>query len=359
MFIGKKTHKTHKAIIRKKKLLISKIDALKKRFEKFEVENDEMMIQKDKEKTKEEEKVKREKRNPRLVDVLPGEIVEADGSFDPLYKGKTICRIQISDSKTSDVMAINFEKQETNKSYIEAIKQMLDLGIPKIWLCDLRKGVDPSDDGAFVALLLQNLGITINANSNSNHKAVVESSNGNAHSFFAIEFAVENIRTLKEAKSRQIELKKEFNLINGRKEKIDYSHLKQLTQRQRDFIHGDMDKLKIKLSDGIYYKKKGYIAVDQNDKPIYIQRGEFVLISKLKNNKFQIWINGVIYDLKNVTDKVEMADMTFEQIFEDIKDRTFIKNNVAMMNNETLQYLIKESFKNGIKVGRNKKSWTA
>ena len=132
MFIGKKTHKTHKAIIRKKKLLISKIDALKKRFEKFEVENDEMMIRKAKEKTKEEEKVKREKRNPRLVDVLPGEIVEADGSFDPLYKGKTICRIQISDSKTSDVMAINFEKQETNKSYIEAIKQMLDLGIPKI-----------------------------------------------------------------------------------------------------------------------------------------------------------------------------------------------------------------------------------
>ncbi|MCK5866825.1 MAG: hypothetical protein KAG14_00355, partial [Mycoplasmataceae bacterium] len=154
-------------------------------------------------------------------------------------------------------------------------------------------------------------------------------------------------------------LKKEFNLTNGRKEKIDYSHLKQLTQRQRDFIYGDMDKLKIKLSDGIYYKKKGYIAVDQNDKPIYIQRGEFVLISKLKNNKFQIWINGIIYDLKKVTDKVEIADMTFEQIFEDIKDRTFIKNNVAMMNNETLQYLIKESFKNGIKVGRNKKSWTA
>ncbi|MCK5867046.1 MAG: hypothetical protein KAG14_01475, partial [Mycoplasmataceae bacterium] len=94
------------------------------------------------------------------------------------YKKSTIYRMHVIDQKTLYSMGISFVKNENNFGYIKLLRQLLKHGKPSVIKADRRVGVDPAHEMALIANICRMLGITIDAKSDSTHKADMERLNG-------------------------------------------------------------------------------------------------------------------------------------------------------------------------------------
>ena len=286
----------------------------------------------------------------------PGECIMWDGSMDYYHNGKTVTRMHAIDQKTLYTMGLSFVKNENNKGYKNLINTITKAGIPNVIKCDKRKGVDPKDEGALIAIICKFLGITLIADSNSTHKADIEKMNGNMHALIAGYCALNKITSISDLQKQTNEITTLTNRYFNYP-KPDFSHLRQLSKKQRKFFSKDLVQLKIMALDGIVYGNSAYVAIDSKGKEIMLPRFTWSLIAVDDDIPRQIHTDNGIFKLIRINKELKASSVLALSKSWEAREKHFINNSVMIANRETIATLIKEARGQGFRDANRHKIW--
>ncbi len=263
-----------------------------------------------------------------------GTVVQWDGSYDDGYNGQKFLRIQCVDVHGYSY-GISYDRHEKNKGYKEVLVKMLSITNPYVIFADRRKGVDPADIGALVAGICFNLGIIIIASSVSNDKALIEKINGLMHSFSAIHFTENNIKTLKEVKACENILNEEYNeFYNCEKPKYNG---KRISNEILEFLAEDLEVVVGDNPQFLRYKKAAYQLV-KNGKIVKHPENSSIIFGKY-NGAVKVLFKNELYE----TIKLDNADLKTSYLAKSFMRKKLINNSIIVVNNESFDYLMKEA----------------
>ena len=349
-------HKSRRRLKNRLKKMIEMLKSQKKNISEFA--NDQEISYKTINRTPsqlEEVEVIQYEPSKRREEYKPGECIQWDGSMDIIHNKQKVTRMQAIDRATLSTEGMYFVKNENNLGFQKLLLQILENGIPEVIEGDKRKGVDPKQEGALHAILCGLIGIRLDLSSNSIHKAELESMNGKMHPLVSFYSSINNIKTIEGLNDNIVELKELTNNHFGY-EKPDYSHLRQATPDQMDMLRGEIKQIFITSQDGIIFNKVCYGAINKDGNRIILPRQTWAIIKLVRNKPTRLWIQEGIFDLT----EIELAsDLEMDMVVSgrsDIK-QLFIDNRIIILNEETLQFLIKTIKSEALKEVIRDKLW--
>ena len=264
----------------------------------------------------------------------PGVFVQWDGSQDTIFKNVKANRLQVVDT-TGYLYSMRYTKSETNKAYRIALSELLKVTRPSFIMCDRRKGVDPADHGALIAGICKNLGITILASSNPNHKALVEKNHGLLRSLASLHFSRQKVKSIKRADQDSAKICKKFNERHKYK-KPNYNG-KRVSNEIIEFIQTDgIQLVKPENSSFIVFEKNAYELLNSEGSKIKIDLNDVYVVGRLKEAVMVLHRNSLYRAIK-----VPEMDLTTKALLSNVF-RTNLKNKeIIVMNPQSMEAWIR------------------
>ena len=297
-------------------------------------------------KTKKEEKVIQEAiidaedahpRRPRCV--YAGEMIQMDASIHEWFGGiKTNLHIAVDDA-TGAIVGAYFACQETLEGYYNILKQVLtNHGIPYMFFTDKRTVFEynqkksPSlEEDTFTQFgyACKQLGIEIKTSSIPQAKGRVERMFHTLQSRLPLELRLANVNTIEQANEFLNSYIKKFNARFA----LPIDNTKSVFEMQPDEEKINLTLAVItgrKVDNGscIKFKKKYYIPVDRNGRPVHYRKGTSGLVIEAFNGELFFCVNEIVYALDLIPEH-EISSKNFDT---PIANKEPVKRYIPSMN---------------------------